>query len=529
MPYFKDLRDWIGELEAKEKLHRITRPMDKDKELMPLVRWQFRGLGEEERKAFLFEHVVRDGNECGGQLLVACYAASRQIYALGMRCKPEEIYEKWISAQMRPIPPGIVAAGPCQEEVHMGRSLLEHGGLEEIPIPISTPGFDNAPYLTAPHFITRDPETGIYNIGVYRSMVKSPLRMGANAVENQHLSIHRRRYLEKGQKKMPAAVALGVLPSLAFCGVSSLPYGVSEYDVAGGIAGEPLDLVRCKTSDLLVPAHAEIVIEGEIDTEWLERDGSFGEYTGYIGRFKMTPFIDVTCITHRRNPIHSCFLSQFPPSESSKLRQIGSEGVYLKYLKYDANVPAVLDVAFHETGGSWQFCVVRLKKSHPSEPWQALHATASLNPLLGKIAIAVDEDIDPWDADSVNWALSFRLQPHRDVEIIRGRVTGLDPSGAPSTSPDARYPNPPHGGSAILMDATRKFPYPPVALPEKTFMERARAIWEELGLPPLKPKVPWCGYELGHWTEEEREEAELALRGEHYRTGEKLGKQRIKG
>lgn len=529
MAYFRDLRELVSELEAKEKLYRIGQPIDTGTELMPLVRWQFRGLTEEQRRAFLFEHPQRNGKKYDSQVLVACYAGSRQIYALGMRCKPEEIYDKWVSSQLNPIPPSVVPEGTCQEEVHLGETLLQHGGMEEFPVPISTPGFDNAPYLTAPHYVTRDPETGIYNVGVYRAMIKSPNRMGANAVENQHLFINRRKWREKGYKKMPAAVVLGVLPSLAFCGVSALPYGVSEYDVAGGIAGEPLEVVRCKTSDLLVPAHAEIVIEGEIDTEWLERDGSFGEYTGYIGRFKMTPYMDVTCITHRLHPVHSCFLSQFPPSESSKLRQIGSEGVYLKYLKHDANVPAVRDVAFHETGGSWQYCVIRLKKSHPYEPWQALHAAAGFNPLLGKIMIAVDEDIDPWDAESVNWALSFRLQPHRDVEIIRGRVTGLDPSGAHPASPDARYPNPPHGGSAMLMDATRKFPYPPVGLPARGYMENAKAMWENIGLPTLNPKEPWCGYELGFWTDEEREEADLAIKGEHYKTGVKIAAQRIKG
>ena len=529
MAYFKDLRELITVLEAKQKLHRITQGTATDSELMPLVRWQFRGLPESERRAFLFENPVKNGKKYDGQVLVACYAGSRDIYALGMQCEVKEIYERWVAAQMNPIPPKVVAQGLCQEEIHIGEGLLAHGGMDEFPVPISTPGFDNAPYLTAPHFVTKDPDTGVYNVGVYRSMLKGQTHIGANGIENQHLFIHRRKWREKGFKKMPAAVVLGVLPNLAFCGVSALPYGVSEYDVAGGIAGEPMEMVKCQTSDLLVPANAEIVLEGEIDTEWLERDGSFGEYTGYIGRFKNTPYFDITCITHRRHPVYSCFLSQFPPSESSKLRQIGSEGVYLKFLRHDANVPAIMDVAFHETGGSWQYCVLRLKKNHPYEPWQALHAAAGLSPLQGKILIAVDEDIDPWDAESVNWALSFRLQPHRDVEIIRGRVAGLDPSGASPDSPDARYPNPPHGGSAMLMDATRKFPYPPVALPAREFMEKAKANWEKLGLPQLSPKEPWCGYELGFWTDEEKAEAVTALKGDYYQTGDKVVTQRIKG
>ncbi len=146
-----------------------------------------------------------------------------------------------------------------------------------------------------------------------------------------------------------------------------------------------------------------------------------------------------------------------------------------------------------------------------------------------KFIIAVDEDIDARDADSVNWALCFRMQPHRDMKVAMGKAMILDPSLAPPTaSPEEqRYPSP-NGGSAVLMDATMKWPYPPTALPKKEFMEDAKKIWEELGLPPLEPKVPWYGYSLGQWTEEYEVEAELALKGDHYQTGEKMAQNRFK-
>lgn len=526
MAYYHDLRDYISVLEEKGKLFRIKRPVVKETELMPLVRWQFRGLKEEERRAFLFENVIDlKGRKYDIPVLVACYAASRQVYALGMQCEPGAIMEKWAQAQLHPVPPVLVDTGPVHEEVHQGETLLEHSGLEEFPIPISTPGFDNAPYFTSGCWVTKDPETGIHNVGVYRGMVKSPTRVGVGCGELRHLSVHRRKWREAGRRYMEAALVVGVLPNLAYCAVSGLPYGTDEYAVAGGISGEPLELVRCKTIDLEVPATAEIVIEGVIDVEWLEREGPFGEYTGYIGRDRITPFFEVRCITHRKRPIYNAFISQFPPSESSKLRGIACEGVYYKFLKYDCNIPTVLDVAFHESSGSWQYCVVQMKKTHPSQPRQALNGVATLDPNIGKIVIVVDEDIDPRDPDSVNWALSFRMQPARDIQIIQGRMCGLDPSGAPQDDPDKRYPLP-NGGSSILIDATRKFPYPPVALPRREFMERAREIWEAEGLPPLTPKVPWYGYELGYWSDEDRQEAELALSGEHYATGTKLAGQR---
>ncbi|MDP2645707.1 MAG: UbiD family decarboxylase, partial [Desulfobacterales bacterium] len=141
--YYKDLREHIAALESNGKLVKISDEINLDTELMPLVRWQFRGLAEAERKAFLFEKVVDSKNKRYDMpVLVASPAASREIYALGMQCRPEEIMERWAVAQRNPIAPETVGSGPVQEEIHTGDNLLEHGGLGEFPVPISTPGFD---------------------------------------------------------------------------------------------------------------------------------------------------------------------------------------------------------------------------------------------------------------------------------------------------------------------------------------------------------------------------------------------------
>jgi 4-hydroxy-3-polyprenylbenzoate decarboxylase len=211
------------------------------------------------------------------------------------------------------------------------------------------------------------------------------------------------------------------------------------------------------------------------------------------------------------------------------MRQIGYEGIYYKFLKHDCNIVGVLDVAFFESSGSWLYCVIKMEKTNPSEPWQALKAASAFNPSLGKIIIAVDEDINLRDPDEVNWALSFRMQPHLDVLICEGMSPALDPSAAPPGTPREifRY-SPSRGTSAMLIDATRKWPYTPVSLPRKEYMEAARKIWEELKLPPLKVKDPWHGYSLGDWNEENEEEAQLATQGNYYRTTEKLEKTRVK-
>ncbi len=524
MPYYRDLRDHIEALDSEGKLIRVTREINKDTELHPLVRWQFRGLPETERKAFLFENVVdAKGKRYQIPVLVASHAASRQVYAISMGCQPGDIMAKWTEAQVHPVDPQMVAAGPVQEEIHLGDRLLEHDGIEEFPVPISTPGFDNAPYLTAANFITKDPETGIRNLGNYRAMLKSEDRLGVCAEPPQHLRVHWEKCRSKGIP-LEAAIVIGASPNIGLAATAKLPYGVDELAVAGGIAGAPVSLVKCRTVDLEVPATAEIVIEGRIPTDALEREAPFGEFAGYMGSEKFNPFFNVTCITHRQNPVYNAFLSQFPPSESSKLRQIGNEAVYYKFLKHDCNIPGIVDVAFHETTGSTNYCVIRMKKTHPSQAWQALNGAAALDPQFGKFVVVVDEDIDPWDPDSVNWALSFRVQPHRDTRITTGKIPALDPSASPPWQEDPGYLQ--GTASCLLIDATRKWDYPPVSLPKREFMDRSRKIWEEMGLPQLNPKVPWYGYSLGYWTKENDEEAELALKGEHKLTGEKLARQR---
>ena len=535
MPYYKDLREHIAAIEKAGKLRRFKSPVNKDTELQPLMRWQFRGLPEEQRQTFMFEniHDVK-GRKYDIPVVLGCLAASRDIYAIGLQCKPEEIPERWSRGQLNPIEPVLVSSGPCQEEVHLGAKLLEHGGLGEFPIPISTPGFDIAPYTTASHFCTKDPETGVRNMGNYRGQVKAPDRLGvfeagAFSPPLQHIGIHWKKAREQG-RPLEAAVAIGVVPVLSYTAVAKIPYGVDEYAVSGGIAGEAIPIVKCKTVDLEVPATAELVIEGRISTEYFEYEAPFGEYSGYMGAKAVTAYMDITAITHRQNPIYTGFISQFPPSESSKMRALAYEHNYYKFLRYDCNIPGVREVALLESSGSNLYLVIRMKKANPSEPWQALHAAASFDAGIGKVIVAVDDDVDPHDADSVNWALSFCMQPHIDVQIMRGKSASLDYSAAPPSTrlmSDATYPKP-YGCSAMLIDATRSWAYPPVSLPAKEFMERAKEMWDREGLPPLKPKVPWHGYNLGYWSEEEQEEAALALEGEHYQTGEKQAQHRIR-
>ncbi|MDP2936133.1 MAG: UbiD family decarboxylase [Dehalococcoidia bacterium] len=531
---YRDLREYLEVLEQAGKLRRIKKPINKDTELMPLVRWQFRGLPPEDRTGFLFENVVDgQGRTFKGSLAVAVVGGSREIYAMGMSASPEEITHKWVQALDHPIHPILINSGPVKEEIHIGDNLLEHGGLAEFPIPISTVGFDPTPYITAPLWHTKDPETGARNVGTYRGMVKGPLKSSTGGRAN-HLTVHWQKWKERG-KNLEAALVIGAVPAVSICSTAGIPYGVDELAVAGAMMGDPIPVIKCETIDMEVPAYAEIVLEGEFTMDSAEPEGPFGEYTGYMSERGMRPVFNIKCITHRKDPVYHAFISQMPPSESSILRGLAAEGNYLRFLKYDCGLPNVKDVAFLESSGAAMVCVIQIKKTwkpYPNhgEVWQALTATLGKNSGYPKVVIAVDDDIDPRDPDSVLWALSFRHQPHLDVKMIEGRASSLDPSSAPPTAHHSERvfpigPTGPRGCSAMLIDATLKWPTLPTSLPKEEYMAHAKELWESLDLPKLKPRKPWFGYSLGHWREEQEEEAGLAISGEYHRTWEKLDQQ----
>ncbi|MBI4490995.1 MAG: UbiD family decarboxylase [Deltaproteobacteria bacterium] len=525
MAYYRDLREWLDFLDSRGHLRRISRPIDKDTEMHPVVRLQFRGLQEADRKGWLFENVVDvTGRRYDIPVALAVMAPNRLVYALGMGVSSaEEISAKWAHAQIHPVPPRSVSLGPCQELIYEGEALQNAGGVGMLPVPISTPGFDSAPFLSSGHWVTKDPETGDLNFGTYRGQIKSPTRIGLFAFPYQDISNHWSKAQALG-KPLEAAIVIGCTPNLSYCSTARLP--VPEYIVAGGIAGEPVEVVRCRTVDLLVPAHSEIVIEGIIPTDEIEPEGPFGEFTGYMAHREPDKFMNVTCITRRRDAIFQAFLSQFPPSESSVLRGVGQEGRFYKLLTADHGMKGILEVALPEAAGGHGVCVVRIDKSAGGNPMEALRALADLPRAAPKILIAVDEDIDPRDAESVNWAMSYRVQPHRDVEIRDIQVsTALDFSLTP---PESRGEITTMKGSAILIDATRKWSYPPTSLPAREYMEKAQSLWRELGLPAVQLKKPWFGYNLGSWSQEDTDDAVRALRGEHYRTGELRERQRVR-
>ena len=506
----------LRDLEAQGLLLRIDTPINKDTELHPLVRWQFLGgMSADERRAFLFTNVTDSkGRKYDMPVVVGSLAASPRIYALGMGRKVEEIGDAWVNAIQHPIPPVRVNAAVCQEVVIKGEALTKKGGgLAALPVPISTPGFDAAPYLTATLCVTRDPETGVQNMGTYRAALKATDRLAVRMVARPGGAggyIHWLKYREL-KKPMEIAIVVGAAPVVEFTGPQKLAIDLDEMAVAGGLAGRPIPIVRCVSVDLDVPADSEIVIEGVIDPSVLEPEAPFGESNGYVALEAFNMPMRVTAITHRKQAVFASIISQVTPSESSTIKLVAYEPLYLSHLRNSLGVRGVKRVVMHEALTNLRPVIFLQfeRGTSRTEVWRALHGAANFTAGVGKVCIAVSEDIEPTNTDAILWSIAYRSNPIEDVHIAPWRrgVQGSIYSGGGTDS-------------AMLIDATLKHEMPPLALPAREFMDGARKIWERLGLPPLTIRQPWHGYELGDWTDTWETFARRAIVGDWEANGE---------
>jgi 4-hydroxy-3-polyprenylbenzoate decarboxylase len=230
--------------------------------------------------------------------------------------------------------------------------------------------------------------------------------------------------------------------------------------------------------------------------------------------------MEVTAITRRADAILTSIISQVTPSESSLIKRVAYEPMFLSHLRDTVGIRGVRRVALHEPLTNLRkWIVIQVARDTPqSEVWRALYAAAGYLRAWGKFIVAVNEDIDPDNADALLWALAYRCNPALDMEVLPHRDQGHGPRSARNGGMDA----------AVLYDATLKEDYPPISLPKRPYMERARAIWEELGLPRLKPEAPWHGTSLGEWSDEFERAAEMAVKGDYFETGKAIAQRRRK-
>ncbi len=471
---YESLRPWLQVLEQQGMFKWVDKEVDKDWEVGSVLRMIFRAMDEENRYGIGFRNIK--GFE-GGRIVGGVVAASRRMIATALGCEPtlEAIHGRVTAGMNAPIEPVIVPTGPCKEVILMG----EDADLTKLPVPIWTPGKDAGPYLT-PLWVTKDPDNGRRDIGIRRCQIKGPHTTGILfGAPDRGGAIHYEKWKRRGQH-MPAAIFIGGDPVQYL--VAPARYGADELSVAGGIRGEAIELVKCETVDLEVPAHAEIVIEGEVLMDVTEPEGPFGEFTGYMAGGRAGPVFRVKCITHRKDPIVMGVISQFPPSESSMLKRALLEAGLKKHLSEDLNLPGIRDVHALEAGGGTAILWISMKKMYSGHVDQAAFGTMGhFGMSYFKWIVVCDDDVDINDPFMRDWVMAWRVRPDKDIKTIPNTASvELDPSSFEPGLTQAEI-----SGTKMVIDATRKWGYPEKSLPPRERMEEVAGNWDAYGLPPL--------------------------------------------
>jgi UbiD family decarboxylase len=474
------MRSFLTHLEHMGRLRRVSKPVEKDWEIACLARWAMESTPEKDSYALLFENVKNHSVPVAVNLF-----PTPEMYGAALGIQSEELLEAWGKALDRPQKPVEVATGPVFEVVHTNSQL----NLLNLPAPVWTPGRDGGPYLTAASVITKDPETGIQNMGIYRMQIHDEKHVGLSfGSKLQHGAIHYSKYSKRHQS-MPVAAVIGGPPVVSFAAAAKTAYGVDEMEIAGGLAGSALQVVRGKTVDLLVPAHAECVIEGFVrpDTERIE--GPFGEVLGYVNQSSSAPVVDITAIYHRSAPIHHGYVQQMPPSDGHLVMEMGFLGPLWFHLTRKLGLEGIRNLAIARGSASLAILVAQIEKAHVSESARIGRALAKFN-LGQKFIYLVDEDIDIRDQETLNWALSSRVDPERDIEFIKDFPTfQYDPSTLSRAAKDGKELGaPPYPSSVAIVNATVKCAVPEISLPGRSIMFKVLENWGETGLPPITPR-----------------------------------------
>ena len=461
---YRDFREFIAVAEQRGKLRRVSETVDRNWEPGCLIKWMYQALPDKERFGLLFENV--EGSKF--PLATGAIGASSDTYALALGVEPEEVKETWVQALLNPQTPRTVEQAPCQEVVLMG----DEAKLGDLPIPVWTPGKDVGPYITT-ITVTRNAETGQQNMGVYRTKVRDDHSVTCNLRPTRQGYRYSRTYLNQG-KPAPIAWVVATEPVIHLATVANMPLGVDEVTVAGGLKGEPIELVKAKTVDLMVPANAEFIIEGEVLDE-MDEEGPFGEFAGYMGPLGERPVVRITAITHRKDAIYYGYSSQMPPSESTVLQSLTNAPVLLKMLRHDIGDQSIRDVFIDLTfGGLLAHCIVSMKPEVPGHAKRVGRLIADMTTI--KRVTVVDADVDIRDPLHVEWAVNSHYNPVRDTIIIEDVYAGLDPSLRVVDGVKEL-------GSKVVIDATQSIEAGEFSLPPRDLMMKALDVWREVGLP----------------------------------------------
>jgi len=402
---FNNVREFIDKLEKEGEALRIEEEVDWNLEAGAMIR-----RSNEVGLPALFFQKVKDYPE--GYTLFGEALSNHRRIAIAMDMEPDthvrQIIEEYIKRKKSPIKPVLVDDGPCKENIQIGAEV----DLFKFPVPMIHEG-DGGRFIGTWHLtICKDLNSDWVNWGMYRHMVHNKNTIGAQTRPHTHAMKIRRSWVDRG-KPMDIAIAIGVEPISTFCAAAPVPYGVSEVDMAGGIRGEPVQLIKCETVDLEVPATAEIVIEGEVGLGETMPEGPFGEYIGYMGgQREQLPVIHVKAVTHRNNPILTMGSEGYPVTSTHVTHSITNSAECLDILRA-LGVPVTSVYEF--TAAATMLVVVAVKAGMARADDVAHAIWASRLGLATPWIIVVEDDVDPFNLEEVLHAVVSRCHPWRGI------------------------------------------------------------------------------------------------------------------
>ena len=459
---FADLREFIDALDKAGELCRVKKRVSPHHELAGVIERNLDARGP----VLMFENV--EGSDIP---LFNNPFTSRWLVAFALGWDEKDLLTRWLKCLDNPIEPVMVKTGPCKEV------RIDSPDLTKFPVPVTWHDGDNGPYITFAQCVTKDPDTGNRNVGIYRMEVQGPQQLGASIARIHHGAVNHLKNERKG-RDCEFALVIGTEPASYLATQATMGHGEDEYALAGALRGKAMELVKCETVDIEVPAHAEIVIEGKILANVRADEGPFGEWTGFVSGRSPQPVAKITCITHRKNPIYQVTYEGYPVYGPTNIMQaVAREPEWVKTIRAQS-CPTVKDVHFTLGGCAGSIVVVSIKKTVEG---QAKNVILDLLREPGhKVVIVVDEDIDIRNMDMVQWAMATRMQPATDLVVINEAAgMRLDPS----------QPNFPSGvGSKMGIDATWRLDrgVTPYATVPKPISEQIARDWASYGIPALK-------------------------------------------
>lgn len=478
---YKDLREFIEILEKKSLLRRIKTEVSAELEITEILDRVVKKNGP----ALLFENVKGYkipvfANAFGSMERICLALEINNLDEIGERIQKLMELEApsglWEGIKMLPtlseltsFAPKYVKTGSCKEVI-----LKEDFSLNDFPILKCWSG-DGGRFITLPLVFTRNPKTGKQNVGMYRMQVYDGKTTG------MHWHIHKhgaRDYADAAKEgKIEVAVAIGADPAVVYSATAPLPDNIDEMMFAGFLRKKNVELVKCETVDLYVPAHAEIILEGYVDAKELRIEGPFGDHTGYYSLADKFPVFHITCITHRRNPIYHATVVGIPPMEDAYLGK-ATERIFLPLIK--AQLPEIVDMNLPVEAVFHNLCIVSIKKRYPGHAKKVMFALWGMGQMMfAKTIIVLDSDVNVQNLREVLWATTTRFDPANDVTIIDKTPTDTLDHASPL----------PNLGSKMGIDATRKGgdegfnrEWPEVLRIDDAVKARIDGIWKELGL-----------------------------------------------